>query len=199
MIRARDVAVSIGGVPALRPISFDVDDGERVAIVGPNGCGKSTLLRALAGLVATTGGTIEGVPPPGRTVLVHQRPHLFRGTAAANVRLAARAAHRASAGELDLLVALGIDRTADRDVAVLSGGERRRVAIARALARAPEVLLLDEPMAELDEGARAAVDRVLAEFAGTVVVATPHAPPTFVGRTVEMHAPPIDPPRAPPR
>ena len=224
MIRARDVAVSIGGVPALRPISFDVHEGERVAIVGPNGCGKSTLLRALAGLVPTTGGTIVGVPPPGRTVLVHQRPHLFRGTVIANVRLAARAAHRASPGELDLLVRLGIDRLAERDVAALSGGERRRVAIARALARQPQVLLLDEPMADLDERARAAVERVLVEFSGTILVATPQVPPKFVGRTVEMvgasvpetkarsgadgldptrattsDAAPIDPPRGSPR
>jgi ABC-type multidrug transport system ATPase subunit len=186
VIQARDVTVSIGGVVALLPISFDVGQGERVAVVGPNGSGKSTLLRVLAGLIPTTGGTLAGVPPPGRTVLVHQRPHLFRGTAIANVRLGARAAHREVPSEAELMARLGVDAVADRDVAVLSGGERRRVAIARALARAPEVLLLDEPTAELDESARGAVDRVLAEFEGTILVATPQAPQGFVGRTVEM-------------
>jgi ABC-type nitrate/sulfonate/bicarbonate transport system ATPase subunit len=217
VIRAKDVAVTIGGVDVLPPISFDVRDGERIAVVGPNGCGKSTLLRVLAGLVPATGGTLVGAPPPGRTVLVHQRPHLFRGTALANVRLAARAAGRTSPPPSEILAALGIDHVADRDVGALSGGERRRVAIARALARGPEVLLLDEPGAELDERARAAVDRVLAAFPGTIVVATPDSPPRFVARVVEMrreasgsegrgHGSPaasqaaaFDPPRTPPR
>jgi ABC-type nitrate/sulfonate/bicarbonate transport system ATPase subunit len=147
--------------------------GERLGVQGPNGSGKSTLLRILAGLLRPSEGRVEGAPPPGRTVLVHQRPFLFRGTACENVAWALRARHR-DPGEAEAwLTQLGAAHLMARTAGDLSGGERRRVAIARALAVRPEVLLLDEPFAALDEAGGRSLLAALAEFCGTLVIAAP--------------------------
>ncbi len=94
MIRCRDLTVMFGETPALRLPSLDIADGERVGVCGSNGTGKSTLLRVLAGLIAPSSGTIEGAPPPGRAVLVHQNPYLFRGSVEANLSYALRRSGR---------------------------------------------------------------------------------------------------------
>jgi tungstate transport system ATP-binding protein len=186
VIRVDALSVAFGPVLALRPTSFEVADGERLGIVGPNGSGKSTLLRALAGLVAPTSGRVEGAPPPGRTVLVHQRPHLYRGDALGNVLLGAALAGGGRDRARSLLEALGVGYVASRDVRALSGGERRRVALARALARRPEVLLLDEPTAELDSAAEGLVEAALVSFQGTLVVASPAPDPVATLRRVTL-------------
>ena len=173
MIRGLAVSVRFGSVVALPPTTFDVEDGERLCVVGPNGSGKTTLLRVLARLLEPTGGQVSGRPARGAVVLVHQRPHLFRGSALENVVLGARLGGLGEPHALAVLERLGLAAIARRSVGALSGGERRRVAIARALARGPTTLLLDEPLAELDPSA---VDRVLAavaEFPGTVVTTSP--------------------------
>jgi ABC-type nitrate/sulfonate/bicarbonate transport system ATPase subunit len=194
VIRADGVTVRVGGVVALPPTSFEVGKGERVGLVGPNGSGKTTLLRVLAGLLAPTGGTVEGVPPPGRTVLVHQRPHLFRGSALSNVALGARLAGADLASARRALDGIGLAALGTRDVTALSGGERRRVALARALARRPSVLLLDEPFAELDDRARALVASAIEAFPGTVLVASPGGRPPATTRSVDLPVPgPSDP------
>jgi molybdate transport system ATP-binding protein len=170
-----------------------VRTGEVVAVLGPNGAGKSTLLRAIAGLEElTTGAVGVGVhawqqpglflPPERRRAgVVFQDyrlfPHLdvrdnvaFADRSAGSSRSASRA--RAQAW----LERLGLADLADRRPAQLSGGQSQRVALARALALEPEVLLLDEPMAALDAGARIDVRSFLrahlAEFAGPVVLVT---------------------------
>jgi tungstate transport system ATP-binding protein len=186
VIRCEEVSVRFGEVMALAPTTFDLAEGARVSVVGPNGSGKTTLLRVLAGLLEPTSGRVTGRPPPGRTVLVRQRPHMFHGTAERNVRLAARLAGEGASLTSSLLDRLGLRDVAERDVRVLSGGERRRVAIARALARRPEVLLLDEPVAELDPTAAARVASALSEFPGTVVVTSPARPEAFAPREVRL-------------
>jgi ABC-type multidrug transport system ATPase subunit len=172
-MRGAEVTVRYGRVVALPPTTFEVADGERLCLVGPNGAGKTTLLRVLAGLLEPTGGSVSGRLPRGAVVLVHQRPHLFRGTALHNVVVAARLGGRRGAEPLAFLDRLGVGPVAGRDVRGLSGGERRRVAIARALARGPAMLLLDEPLAELDPSAVARVATAVAEFRGTVVTTSP--------------------------
>jgi ABC-type sulfate/molybdate transport systems ATPase subunit len=186
VIRLRGVRVRFDGVRALDLPSLDVGDGERLGVEGPNGSGKSTLLRVLAGLLCPTEGTVEGAPPPGRSVLVHQRPHLFHGTARDNVAYALRIHRRPASEATAWLERLGAGAVAGRPVAALSGGERRRVAIARALACGPEVLLLDEPYAALDaEGARA-LGTALGAFRGTLVIAAPDLDGAPVGRVVTL-------------
>ena len=173
MIRAERLMVELGGVRALALDHLEIADGERVGIRGPNGSGKSTLLRVLAGFVTPSSGSVTGLPPPGRTVLVHQRPYFLRGTARANVAYALRVAGRPKSEAADWLERLGAGALAERDASVLSGGERRRVAVARALCVGPEVSLLDLPFAALDEAGIAQVTEALIAYEGTLVIAAP--------------------------
>jgi tungstate transport system ATP-binding protein len=186
VIRARGVTVRFRDVLALPPTSFDLGPADRLCVVGPNGSGKTTLLRVLAGLLRPTAGSVEGTPAPGRVVLVHQRPHLFRGTPLDNLRLAARLAGDGAPGPDEILERLGLASLARRDVRRLSGGERRRVAVARALARRPEVLLLDEPLAELDADAVERVVAAVSELPGVVVTASPFGPSPLADRELRL-------------
>ena len=188
MIRLDAIAVRFGGVLALAPLTASLDERGRTGVLGRNGSGKSTLLRVLAGLLEPTEGRIEGRVPPGRSVLVHQRPWLFRGSALANVVLGARLGGRPRSEALDWLARLGVAHVARRPASALSGGERRRVALARALVRGPDLLLLDEPYAELDADARARVVAALEAFPGGLVVASPHAGDAPGGTTLELDA-----------
>lgn len=175
MIRIRGLRVHFGDVCALALPELDLHPGEKLAVSGANGSGKSTLLRVLAGLQMPSAGTMQGAPPPGRAVLVHQQPLLFSGSVRDNLALALRA-HGRPLGDADFwLAALAADHLAARPAHGLSGGERRRVAIARALAVAPELLLLDEPLAELDAAGVELVTAACAAFVGTLVVAAPDA------------------------
>jgi molybdate transport system ATP-binding protein len=153
-------------------LSLEVGAGETVALVGPSGAGKSTVLRAVAGLTRVSGTVSLGeerwldsaagieLPPERRSVgLVFQEyalfPHL---TVRENVAFGGRE----RVGEL--LDRLHIAHLASVRPTELSGGERQRVALARALARAPRVLLLDEPLSALDSRTRAAVRGELHQF-----------------------------------
>jgi len=177
MISVRDLEVRFGPVTALRLEALELAEGGSLGVAGPNGSGKSTLLRVLAGLLPPTRGSVEGVPPPGRTVLLHQRPYLFRGSALENVTLALRAQGVRRAERLrrarEALASLGAQGYADRVAADLSGGQRRRVAVARALAARPALWLLDEPFAALDEEGRRVVTEVVRSSGATWIVAAP--------------------------
>ena len=147
--------------------------GEVVAVVGPNGAGKSTLLRALAGLQAATGSIELGgreviaLPAYDRSVgWVPQDRMLFERKSAldnAAYGLRVRGVRRRPARRtaMEWLERLGVGHLAKRRPAELSGGQAARVALARALAPAPELLLLDEPLAALDAAVRDDVRRVL--------------------------------------
>lgn len=189
MIRLRELEMRFDEVHALSLSALDVEEGERLGIRGRNGSGKSTLMRILAGLLRPTGGTIQGLPPPGRAVLVHQRPYLFRGTAGENVAYALRLQRRPPREAGDWLERLGAGHLAGRRAGDLSSGERRRVAIARALAIRPRLLLLDEPCAGLDAPGLEALLRAIEEYAGTMIATAPQLDRLALSRIVDLFAP----------
>jgi len=173
MISVRDLCVRFGNVTALRLARLDLAEKETVGVVGPNGSGKSTLLRVLAGLLPATSGTISNLPRPGRVVLVHQEPYFFAGSARENMAYALRLAGRPASEAEGWLQRAQAEHLADRPARTLSVGERRRLAIARALAVAPQLLLVDEPLAALDTVHRDIIKNELADFPGTLLVAAP--------------------------
>ena len=189
MIRLHDVHVRFGPVEALALARLELGAGERLGVEGANGSGKSTLLRVLAGLLRPTEGRVEGLRPPGRAVLVHQRPYLLRGSAAENVGYALRIRGRAPREAGAWLARLGAGHLAERAAGDLSGGERRRVAIARALAAEPELLLLDEPFAALDGAGADALRAVLDTYEGMLVIAAPDLAPAPVTRRIRLTRP----------
>ena len=157
-----------GGVVALSRLSLRVEPGELVTVLGPSGSGKSTALRLIAGLEAPDAGVVRigdrdvtAVEPSQRRVaMVFQSFALFPHLSAADniaFGLRARGASRDDARARAQAVAepLGLVDLLDRRPSQLSGGERQRVALARGLAGEPDVLLLDEPLSNLDARLRA--------------------------------------------
>ena len=150
------------GVMALGPFDLDVVGGEFVSLLGPSGCGKSTALRLIAGLNAPTSGTVRvsHQASQGRarhTIgFVFQEPTLMPWTSVReNVRLPLKLAHvpaaEANARVGEALAQVGLAEFADAYPRELSGGMKMRVSLARALVTDPDILLMDEPFAALDE------------------------------------------------
>jgi NitT/TauT family transport system ATP-binding protein len=152
-----------GALVALEQVSFQVARGELLALVGPSGCGKSTLLRLIADLETPDAGQVRVLGlSPGEARRQHaygiafQAPTLLAWrTAAENIalplRLAGRSRSEQAARAARLLNFVGLERFAAAYPRQLSGGMQQRVALARALALDPAILLLDEPLAALDE------------------------------------------------
>ena len=186
-LTAADLVALRGGRTILDRVSLAVEPGKMLAVTGHSGVGKTTLLHALAGLEPAESGTVllAGAPVDERMRtrigLVPQHHGLVALlTAAENVELALQAARRPRAdvrqAAEDALVDVGLGRRTEHLVDALSGGEQQRVAVARALALAPEVLLADEPTAELDAENRARVLDALhrAALRGAAVLLTTH-------------------------
>jgi iron(III) transport system ATP-binding protein len=186
---------TFGDVYALRDIDFTIREGEFFTLLGPSGCGKSTTLNCIAGLETPTTGTITvdgvpffdgarklAVPPEERNLgMVFQSyalwPHMTVRQNLA-VPLAIRKVARSERGSLisDALSKVGLDHLQDRYPHELSGGQQQRVALARALVYSPAVLLLDEPLSNLDaklrEQARAWLKRLQEDLGITTVYVT---------------------------
>jgi NitT/TauT family transport system ATP-binding protein len=176
-------------VEAVRDLTFKIDRGELVCIVGPSGAGKTTLLRCIAGLLDTSGGRIslDGTPvtgPPAGMAVVFQEygRSLFPWlTVRKNVELPLKEKGLSRAertAKVDAaLAAVGLSDSADSHPWQLSGGMQQRVAIARAIAYEPSVLLMDEPFAAVDAQTRADLEdlvRTLWRRLGVTVLFVTH-------------------------
>ncbi|GGJ49033.1 ABC transporter ATP-binding protein [Streptomyces brasiliensis] len=191
MLLSLEVAtVRFGGRAVLDAVDLSVAEHEIVCVLGPSGSGKSTLLRAVAGLQPLSGGRIllsgrdqSGVPAHKRGVgLMFQDHQLFpQRDVGANVAFGLRMQEASKAEQAtevgELLEMVGLPGAARRAVAGLSGGEQQRVALARALAPRPRLLMLDEPLGQLDRSLR---ERLVVELRelfgrlGTTVLAVTH-------------------------
>jgi putative ABC transport system ATP-binding protein len=165
----------------LRDLSLTIEPGA-TAVLGPSGSGKSTLLRLLnrladpdEGTVRFHGEDVRGLHPlelRRRAVLVPQLPAPLPGSVADNVRYGP-ALHGRHADPARPLEQAGLDLSyADRDAGRLSVGEQQRVMLARALALDPEVLLLDEPTAALDDRTKSSVEETLARLPCSTLLVT---------------------------
>jgi len=190
----------LGKFPALRNISFEISSGEQVVILGANGSGKSTLLQILDGLVFPDSGTVKAFGTElseevfdsnesdfakyfrTRVAFVFQNSdvQLFNASvydeiayAPLQLNLAKEEAERRVNDTLELL---GIEKLRERSPFMLSGGEKRKVAIAGALSLNPDVLLLDEPTANLDPRTKNWFIELLEELrgAGKTIVSSMH-------------------------
>lgn len=192
IICTRDLSVTKGGQVICRAPDFTVSGGERIGIIGPNGSGKSTLFRLLARLDCAFTGECRVNVEPRERVYVHQSPYLFPGSVLDNVTygLVARSIPRIQRREMahQCLTQMEMVDFADRNVKQLSGGEQRRVAIARACVLKPKLLLLDEPLADLDPAGVQAVHKTLAGLVNsTILITAPISlPVNFVQRCIEL-------------
>lgn len=181
---------SYGDVAVVKSVSLEVRDGEFLVLLGPSGCGKTTTLRMIAGFVPPSGGSIRigdqditGLPPWKRNAgLVFQSYALFpHMTVAQNVAfgLEMRKAARSEVGTrvAEALRLVRLDGYGERYPRQLSGGQQQRVALARALVIRPDVLLLDEPLSNLDAKLRLQVRleiRALQQQTGLTTVMVTH-------------------------
>lgn len=175
----RAVTRLFGETIALRDVDLFVRSPGIVVVHGPNGSGKSTLLQLIAGLLQPTAGTLEwtGDRRRPRIALLTHATHLVDALSAReNLDLARRIARHRSADVDDLLALLGLAHHANRPVRTLSAGMRRRCGLARALVTDPDVLIVDEPFAALDQAGSGLVRDALrrARNDGRLVVIATH-------------------------
>ncbi|AEM81721.1 ABC transporter ATP-binding protein [Streptomyces violaceusniger] len=190
LLRLDEVTVRFGRRDALDAVDLEVAEHETVCVLGPSGSGKSTMLRVVAGLQPADHGRVwlagqdqNGVPTHRRGVgLMFQDHQLFPqrdvgGNVAFGLRMRKVGRAEADRRVAELLELVGLPGAQRRPVDSLSGGEQQRVALARALAPRPKLLMLDEPLGQLDRGLRERLVVELRElFArlGTTVLAVTH-------------------------
>jgi len=174
-VRTERLGREYGELVALDKVTFELAEGRSLAILGPNGAGKSTLVRILAGLLRPTSGKVrvldadlpgENWKLRGRVGYLGHRPMLYRDlTIAENLDFHARLHRIGDAADRigELLDQVGLRRRADELVANLSAGMLHRADIARLLLPRPEILLLDEPLSNLDPAARDTLGAMLAD------------------------------------
>jgi len=190
LLSLEDATVRFGGRAVLDAVGLEVAEHEVVCVLGPSGSGKSTLLRAVAGLQVLDSGRVlldgrdqEGTPAHKRGIgLMFQDHQLFPqrdvgGNVAFGLRMHGASKDEQAERVRELLELVGLPGAARRAVASLSGGEQQRVALARALAPHPRLLMLDEPLGQLDRSLR---ERLVVELRelfgrlGTTVLAVTH-------------------------
>ena len=200
LLEVRSLSKSIGPAKILKGIDLTVERGEILGLIGPTGSGKTTLLRLInlldepsTGCILFDGRMVSGKPEKEllcarrKMAMVFQKPVMFKASVEANVSYGLRMRGRADAtdaagGKMSMsdrveesLAAVGLSGYESRDANTLSGGETQRIALARALILQPDLLLLDEPTANLDPGSAASIDSLLQSLAGSrtaVILAT---------------------------
>jgi putative spermidine/putrescine transport system ATP-binding protein len=177
-VQLHDLTKSFGGVQVINGISLVIEKGEFISLLGPSGCGKTTLLRIIAGLETATSGSVTiggtdctGLPPEQRDIaMVFQSyallPHL---SVRDNISFPLRMRKLGSRKEQDERVAevlemVQLGHLAARKPRELSGGQQQRVAVARAVVSQPQVLLLDEPLSNLDARLRESMQEELIQL-----------------------------------
>ena len=191
-LEVRSLSKSIGPAEILREINLTVERGEILGLIGPTGSGKTTLLRLInlldkpsAGCILFGGKEVSGRPEKEalavrrKMAMVFQKPVMFKAGVEENVSYGLRMRGRQGRDEKirvkEALAMVGLSGYESRDANTLSGGEMQRIALARALILQPELLLLDEPTANLDPRSAASIDSLLQSLAGSrtaVILAT---------------------------
>lgn len=178
MITFKNIQIKYGNFVAVPDLSFEVHEGEFFTLLGPSGCGKTTTLRALAGFLETSNGMISinnkditHVPVNEREVgMVFQSYALFPTMSAReNIAFGLKVEKKSSEyiNERVAEIAKMVDLTneqLDKNVSNLSGGQQQRVAIARAIAKKPKIMVMDEPLSNLDAKLRKILRKEIKEF-----------------------------------
>jgi iron complex transport system ATP-binding protein len=168
-LEVKDISLSYNHAPVVDQVSFALQPGELVGLIGPNGCGKTSIIKALSRILALRSGEIRLDGRVLKTIshqelakvigVVPQNPNLPESFTVTEVVLLGRNPYLGwlrseSARDLEIvqeaMLKTGVAELADRHIGELSGGERQRVTIARVLAQQPQAILLDEPTANLD-------------------------------------------------
>lgn len=188
------VAKSYGEIDAVSDVSFTLNEGETVALVGHNGAGKTTLIKLMLGLIRPTAGTVRvlGESPAGGEFAARKRLGFLPESVSFNMALTgretlafyARLKRAPRAVVAGLLDHVGLTAAADRRVGAYSKGMRQRLGLAQALLGDPKVLLLDEPTTGLDPALRRSFYRIVDELRakGATVLLSSHALSELEGR-----------------
>lgn len=178
LLEMKHIRKSFDGVEVLRDISFHVEEGEVLAIIGPSGSGKSTLLRCATNLEKPDGGDVHY---EGEFGLVFQNFNLFphfsvmQNITDAPIKVQKRGKEEVYREARELLKKMGLEDKADAYPYQLSGGQQQRVSIARALAMKPKILFFDEPTSALDPELTGEILKVIKNLAAehmTMVIVT---------------------------
>lgn len=161
MLKVEDLSVHYGVIQAVRNVSFEVNEGEVVSLIGANGAGKTSILRTISGLVRSSGGKIEFMgqeihKAPARKIVaaglsqVPEGRHVFSGlTVLENLEMGAFLNNNRDENQKNLKMVFDrfprLEERKHQDAATLSGGEQQMLAMGRALMSKPKLLLLDEP------------------------------------------------------
>ncbi|OPL09515.1 MAG: ABC transporter [delta proteobacterium ML8_F1] len=177
IIQVEHLSVSYGKVKALEDVSFDVEQGSFLSVIGPNGGGKTTLIKVLLGLIKPGEGTlkINSEKPVGYVPQFNSFERRFPITVCRVVLMGSLSGksplfHRYSpedkARSHELMALLGIEALHDRQISQLSGGQMQKVLLARALMTDPDILILDEPTSSIDAESRTEIYGILNRLKG---------------------------------